>query len=103
MYALEIREHLDKAFRKLAKKDATLIEAMAKKIKEIVEDPHAYKPLRFPLAGKRRCTSAVTSCYSRSMRKGKRWFSRIMSITTESIGRSKASDVAYRKRKTSSF
>lgn len=30
------------------------MEAIAKKIEEIAEDPHAYKPLRFPLAGKRR-------------------------------------------------
>jgi YafQ family addiction module toxin component len=54
MYELEIRERLDKTFRKLAKKDAQQMEAIAKKIKEIADDPHAYKPLRFPLAGKRR-------------------------------------------------
>jgi mRNA-degrading endonuclease RelE of RelBE toxin-antitoxin system len=30
------------------------MEVIAKKIKEIAEDPHAYKPLHFPLAGKRR-------------------------------------------------
>jgi YafQ family addiction module toxin component len=54
MYELEIREHLDNAFRKLAKKDSKQMEALARKIKEIAEDPHSYKPLRFPLAGKRR-------------------------------------------------
>jgi len=54
MYELEIREHLDRAFRKLAKKDAQQMEAVTKKIKEIAGDPHAFKPFHFPLAGKRR-------------------------------------------------
>jgi len=54
MYDIEIREHLDKAFRKLAKKDSRQMEAVAKKVQEIAGDPHAYKPLRFPLAGLRR-------------------------------------------------
>ncbi len=54
MYELEIGEQLDRAFRKLAKKYSQQMEAIAKKIKEIAEEPHAYKPFRFPLAGKRR-------------------------------------------------
>lgn len=54
MYEIEIRERLDRTFKKLAKKDAKQMEAVAKKIGEIAQDPHAYKPLRFPLAGKRR-------------------------------------------------
>jgi YafQ family addiction module toxin component len=54
MYDIEIREHLDRTFRKLAKKDRRQMEAIMKKIQEMVQDPHAYKPLRFPLAGKRR-------------------------------------------------
>ena len=54
MYDIEIRERLDRRFRKLAKKDARQMEAVAKKIEEIAENPHAYKPLRFPLAGLRR-------------------------------------------------
>jgi YafQ family addiction module toxin component len=54
MHDIEIRENLDKAFRKLAKKDSRQMEAVAKKVHEIAEDPHAYKPLRFPLAGLRR-------------------------------------------------
>lgn len=53
MYGIEIREHLDRTFRKLARKDAKRMEAITKKIAEIAEDPHAYKPLHFPLAGKR--------------------------------------------------
>ena len=54
MYEVEIREHLDRAFKKLSKKDPKQMEAVAKKIQEIAEEPHAYKPLRFPLAGLRR-------------------------------------------------
>jgi len=54
MYDVEIRGHLDKAFKKLAKKDSKQMEAIAKKIEEMAEDPYAFKPLRFPLAGLRR-------------------------------------------------
>jgi mRNA-degrading endonuclease RelE of RelBE toxin-antitoxin system len=54
MYDVEIREHLDRTFRKLAKNDSRQMEAIARKIEEIANDPHDYKPLRFPLAGKRR-------------------------------------------------
>jgi YafQ family addiction module toxin component len=54
MYDIEIREHLDSTFRKLAKKDARQLEAITKKVEEISRDPRAYKPLHFPLAGKRR-------------------------------------------------
>jgi len=54
MYEIEVRDRLDRAFKKLAKKDARQMEAIAKKVEEIAEDPHAYKPLRFPLAGMRR-------------------------------------------------
>ena len=41
MYDIEIREHLDREFRKLAKKDSRQMEAVAKKVQEIVEEPHA--------------------------------------------------------------
>ena len=54
MYDVEIREHVDKAFKRLAKKDSKQMEAVAKKIEEMAEDPHSFKPLRFPLAGLRR-------------------------------------------------
>lgn len=54
MYEIEIREQLDKTFKKLAKKDTRQMEAVTKKIAEIAKDPQAYKPLHFPLAGKRR-------------------------------------------------
>jgi len=54
MYEVEVREGLDRKFRKLAKKDSKHMVAIAKKIGEIASDPQSYKPLRFPLAGKRR-------------------------------------------------
>ena len=54
MYDVEIRDHLDRAFEKLARRDSRQMEAVAKKIQEIAQDPHAYKPLRFPLVGLRR-------------------------------------------------
>jgi YafQ family addiction module toxin component len=54
MYALETREHVDRIFKKLARRNPTQMEAMAKKIEEILEDPHRFKPMHFPLAGMRR-------------------------------------------------
>ncbi|MEW6592317.1 MAG: type II toxin-antitoxin system RelE/ParE family toxin [Candidatus Hadarchaeota archaeon] len=54
MYTLEIRAHVDEVFKKLAKKNPKQIEAVTKKIGEILKNPHRYKPLRFPLAGARR-------------------------------------------------
>ena len=54
MYALEVRKHVDRAFKKLAKKDGRQMDAIGKKINEILEDPHAFKPMHFPLSGMRR-------------------------------------------------
>jgi len=54
MYALEAREHVDRMFKKLAKRNRNQMEVIAKKIKEILEDPHRFKPMRFPLGGTRR-------------------------------------------------
>lgn len=54
MYSLEIREHVDRTFRKLAKKDTRQMEVLTKKINEILQDPFAFKPMHFPLAGMRR-------------------------------------------------
>ena len=53
MYALEAREHVDRIFEKLAKRDRNQMEVIAKKIEEILEDPHRFKPMRFPLGGMR--------------------------------------------------
>ncbi len=54
MYALEIREHIDRIFRKLAKKNPNQMEVISMKLQELLENPHRFKPMRFPLAGKRR-------------------------------------------------
>ncbi len=54
MYALEARDHVDKIFRKLARRNPDQTKAMGRKIGEILEDPHRFKPLHFPLAGMRR-------------------------------------------------
>jgi YafQ family addiction module toxin component len=54
MYEIEVREGLDRKFRKLAKRDSAQMEAVSKKIRDVAADPHAFKPLHFPLAGKRR-------------------------------------------------
>jgi YafQ family addiction module toxin component len=54
MYALEVRAHVDEAFKKLSKKDPKQFRAMTKKIGAILKNPHRFKPLRCPLAGARR-------------------------------------------------
>lgn len=54
MYVLETREHVDRIFGKLARKNPNQMEIISKKIQEILEDPHRFKPMHFPLAGKRR-------------------------------------------------
>jgi len=54
MYLLETREHVDRIFKKLAKKNPRQMEIIAIKIQEILQDPHVFKPMHFPLAGKRR-------------------------------------------------
>jgi YafQ family addiction module toxin component len=54
MYALETREHVDKIFKKLAKRNPSEMESIVKKLQEILEDPHRFKPMHFPLAGMRR-------------------------------------------------
>jgi YafQ family addiction module toxin component len=54
MYALEVPEHLDKKFLKLAKKDRQQKEAIERKVTEILADPHRGKPLRGDMKGARR-------------------------------------------------
>lgn len=53
-YVLEQREHLDKVFRKLAKKDKHQLEIISKKIEQILHSPYAYKPLQAPKQNQRR-------------------------------------------------
>jgi YafQ family addiction module toxin component len=54
MYTLEAREHVDRIFKKLAKKNPNQMEIVARKIQEMLEDPHRFKPMHFPLGGMRR-------------------------------------------------
>lgn len=54
MYALETREHVDKVFRKLGKRNPGQMQVISRKIEEILENPHRFKPMHFPLAGMRR-------------------------------------------------
>jgi len=54
MYSLEIRENVDKIFRMLSRKDKVSFEYINKKIKEILESPYHFKPLRKPLQNFRR-------------------------------------------------
>ncbi|MDG6985957.1 MAG: type II toxin-antitoxin system RelE/ParE family toxin [Nitrososphaerota archaeon] len=54
MYSLEARERVDRTFRKIAKRDPRQMEAIGRKIQEILDDPHMSKPMRFPLSGVRK-------------------------------------------------
>ena len=51
MYRLEIEEEVLKAFKKLRKKDVKQLEAIRKKVDQILNDPLQFKPLRHPLEG----------------------------------------------------
>ena len=52
-YRLDVSGKLDKIFRKLSKKDKKQLEIINKKVEEIRENPHHYKPLRGDMAGAR--------------------------------------------------
>lgn len=54
MYNLEIEEEVFRTFKKLAKKDRIHLEAINKKIEQILNDPLQFKPLKHPLDGLRR-------------------------------------------------
>ena len=54
MYNLEVRDGVDRIFQKLFKKDKISFEYINKKIKEILENPYHFKPLRTPLQNYRR-------------------------------------------------
>jgi len=47
-YLLETRTHVDKIFKKLAKKNPRQMESIAEKIEEILADPHRFESLHFP-------------------------------------------------------
>ncbi len=54
MYNHEIKPELQGILNKLFKRDRKLYEAIMKKIEEIIQNPHHYKPLKYDLAGERR-------------------------------------------------
>lgn len=54
MYTYEITPSLQKMLNKLFKKDKKTYEAVMNKIKEILQNPQHYKPLKYDLAGERR-------------------------------------------------
>ena len=54
MYNLEIKESLDKKFKKIKKKDREMVELIDRKVRDILDDPYRFKPLRKPLQKKRR-------------------------------------------------
>jgi len=53
-YGLERKPHLDRAFAKLAKKDPVQLQAIHKKIKQILEGPYRFKPLGAKMKNMRR-------------------------------------------------
>jgi len=54
LYSLEIEEEVFRAFKKLTKKDRKHLDAINKKIEQILNDPFQFKPLKHPLDGLRR-------------------------------------------------
>ena len=53
-YTLEIPEHLDKEFQSLTKRDKETLESIHRKIKQILDNPTHFKPLRGDMKGARR-------------------------------------------------
>ena len=54
MYKLAVKESLDKKFKTLQKIDEGMLRLIDRKVQDILEEPHRYKPLRKPLQNKRR-------------------------------------------------
>ncbi|MFO7967243.1 MAG: type II toxin-antitoxin system mRNA interferase toxin, RelE/StbE family [Archaeoglobaceae archaeon] len=53
-YKFEIKPTLEKKLIKIKKKDKAVFDATREKIKEIIQNPHHYKPLRHGMKGSRR-------------------------------------------------
>jgi len=54
LYSLEVVKSVDKIFEKLKKKDSEQLEEINKKVQQILENPHQFKPLKFPMQHMRR-------------------------------------------------
>ena len=53
-YKLKVAKELDKKLAKLAKKNKQQIEAIGKKVRQILKKPYRFKPLRGDMKGSRR-------------------------------------------------
>lgn len=53
-YSLEFTEDCEKSIAKACKKNPVLEKALNNKIKEVLENPQHYKPLKYDLAGEKR-------------------------------------------------
>ena len=53
-YRLEVKESLDKRLKKLSKEDKEMLRLIHRKVQDILEDSHRFKPLRRPMQNKRR-------------------------------------------------
>lgn len=53
-YTLDVADHLNKIFLKLQKRDKKLLEIINKKVQQILQNPHHFKPLRGDMHGARR-------------------------------------------------
>jgi YafQ family addiction module toxin component len=51
MYKIKVREKTEKIIKKVYKKDKTTAKYISNKIKQIQENPYAFKPLKKPLQG----------------------------------------------------
>jgi mRNA-degrading endonuclease RelE of RelBE toxin-antitoxin system len=61
-YEYRLEKGLISFLNKVHKKDKKLYEAAMKKIEDIVENPHHYKPLRYDLKGRRKSSYREILC-----------------------------------------
>ncbi len=54
VFSLEIRNNLYRLFNKMEKRDRQKLEIINKKVKEIIDNPYRYKPLKAPMQHMRR-------------------------------------------------
>lgn len=53
-YSLKVKPSLERIFKKIGKRDPVQLEAIRKKVKQILEEPHRFKPLSASMKSKRR-------------------------------------------------
>jgi len=54
MYSKEIKPSCLDSIEKLCRKNPVLVDALSKKMNEIIQNPQHYKPLKYDFAGERR-------------------------------------------------